>query len=223
MKDATLKPSVVYPDSDGMPMADNTVQLEMITKIKEGIDLAVRGRDDVFVGGDLLWYYAEGDPKSRIAPDVMIAFGRPPGARSSYLQWEEGGVAPQFVIEVLSPSNSPTEMARKRAIYESLGVLEYLEIEPEREELRAWSRVGGRLVEQRVRGEWVSSRVGLRIDTRAGLAFRMPDGAVFQKPSEWIARERQRADAERQRADAERQRADELARQLDELRQRSRA
>ena len=53
-------------------------------------------RDDpnVFVAGDLLWYPVEGDPKTRMAPDTMVAFGRPKGYRGSYKQWVEGGSRP---------------------------------------------------------------------------------------------------------------------------------
>ncbi len=235
MNDTTLERSVVYPDSDGLPMADNTLQWAMIVLIKVGLDLAFRARDDVFVAGDLLWYYAEGDPTQRIAPDVMVAIGRPPSNRSSYRQWEEGGIAPQLVVEFLSPSNTAAEMVRKRAIYASLGVQEYLEIEPELEQLRVWHRVGEELVEQRVGATWTSARLGLSIDTRHGLAFRVGDGPVFQAPSEWIAHEQARANEERRlkdeerrrtaelegRLEAERLRADELQRRLDELQRRA--
>lgn len=61
--------------------------------------------EDVCVATDLLWYPVEGRPDIRTAPEVMLSFGRPKGHRSSYKQWEEGGLAPQVVFEVLSPSN----------------------------------------------------------------------------------------------------------------------
>ena len=98
---------VIYPDSDGQPMADNTLQFRWIVTIKEGLAHLFMDRPDVFVAGDLLWYPVEGDPKTRIAPDAMVAFGRPKGDRGSYKQWEEGGIAPQVVFEVLSPGNRP--------------------------------------------------------------------------------------------------------------------
>ena len=68
----------------------------------------------MFVAGSLLWYPVEGDNTTRIDTDVMVAFGRPKGYRGSYMQWVEGGIAPQVVFEVLSPGNRPGEMEQKR-------------------------------------------------------------------------------------------------------------
>src|SRR6516164_4681448 len=99
------RPAIVYPDSDGEPMADNTLKYERIVTIKGNLDILYLDRADVFVAGDMLWYPVEGDPTTRMAPDVMVAFGRPKGYRGSYRQWEEGGIAPQVVFEILSPGN----------------------------------------------------------------------------------------------------------------------
>src|SRR4051812_37685670 len=92
-------PEVVYPESDGEPMADNTLQWDWIATIKTNLEDLFRDRPDVFVAGDLLWYPVEGRPEIRAAPDAMVAFGRPRGHRRSYLQWKEGGIAPQVVFE----------------------------------------------------------------------------------------------------------------------------
>ena len=107
--------AIVYPDSDGMPMADNTQQFRTIVTIKENLESLFHNRDDVFVAGDLLWYPVEGRPDIRRAPDVLVAFGRPKGDRGLYRQWEEWGIAPQVVFEVLSPGNTAEELTEKRA------------------------------------------------------------------------------------------------------------
>src|SRR5207302_5944114 len=96
---------LLYPDSDGQPMAENTLQYQWIVTIQGNLDDLYRNDADVFVAGDLLWYPEEGKPTVRIAPDILIAFGRPKGYRGSYKQWEEGGIAPQVVFEILSPGN----------------------------------------------------------------------------------------------------------------------
>src|SRR5258708_3071681 len=108
------EPEIYYPDSDGQPMADNTVQFNKIFYLKEGFEDLYRDNPNVFVAGDLLWYPVKGDNTISMAPDTMIAFGRPKGDRGSYKQWEEGGIAPQVVFEILSPSNTVDEMLRKR-------------------------------------------------------------------------------------------------------------
>jgi hypothetical protein len=35
-----VRPTVVYPESDGQPLADNTVQFQWITTIKGGLEAA---------------------------------------------------------------------------------------------------------------------------------------------------------------------------------------
>ncbi len=68
-----------YPDSDGMPMADNTPQFQWIVTLKEGIGVLFRDDPDVFVAGDLLYYPVERRPDIRIAPDVLVTFDAPKG------------------------------------------------------------------------------------------------------------------------------------------------
>ena len=72
----TVKP-IVYPDSDGQPMADNTKQFEELTALKQGCEAAFAEQENVFVAGDLLWYPVEGQPATHLAPDVLVVFGRP--------------------------------------------------------------------------------------------------------------------------------------------------
>src|SRR5208282_4133963 len=102
---------------------------------------------DVFVAADLFWYPVERHPEIVVAPDAFVVFGRPKGDRRSYLQWEEGNIAPQVVFEVRSPSNYEAEMERKFNFYEKYGVDEYYIYDPDRVKLSGWLRQGDRLVE----------------------------------------------------------------------------
>ena len=99
------RPAIVYPESDGQPIAENTLQFQWIVTIEGGLDALFINDPNVFVAGDLLWYPVEGEPTIRAAPDSMVVFGRPKGDRGSYSQWEEGGIPPQVVFEILSPGN----------------------------------------------------------------------------------------------------------------------
>src|SRR5207248_4491498 len=155
------RPKVIYPDSDGQPMADNTLQFEWITTIKGNLDALFLDNPNVFVAGDLLWYPVEGNNTLRFAPDVMVAFGRPKGYRGSYRQWEEGGVAPQVVFEVLSPGNRFGEMARKFIFYEQYGVQEYYVYDPDRVRLKAHRRRDGEFEEIDDANGWVSPLLGI--------------------------------------------------------------
>ena len=92
---AETTPEIIYPDSDGQPMADNTKQYQWIVKIKENLEILFASNPDVFIAGDLLWYAVEGNPKIRQAPDVLVVFGRPKGDRGSYQQWKENPRIPE--------------------------------------------------------------------------------------------------------------------------------
>lgn len=118
----TASSSIVYPESDGQPLAENTKQLRWIVVLYGNLAALYRDRDDVFVAGDLFWYPVEGHPEINIAPDVLVVFGRPKGDRGSYQQWLEGHIPLTVVFEVLSPGNSFLEMDNKLEFCEDHGV-----------------------------------------------------------------------------------------------------
>lgn len=171
-----------YPQTDGLPMAENTVQYHWLTLIKDNLEVLFRDRDDVFVAGDLFWYPVEGQPKTVLAPDVLVALGRPKGDRPSYLQWQEGNVPPQVVFEVASPGNRWAEWLRKYKFYERHGVGEYYLLDPEEGTLTVYLRQGGELVEQSFGTSfWQSPALGITFDFGAdgGLSILFPDGTPF--------------------------------------------
>jgi Uma2 family endonuclease len=171
---------IVYPDSDGKPIAENTLQFRWIVTIKEGLDRVFHDRPIVFVAGDLFWYPVEGHPEICLAPDALVAFGRPKGDRGSYKQWQEGGIAPQVVFEVLSPGNTYQEMRRKLEFYESHGVEEYYLYDPDNLVLEGWRRTNERLAEIPRMDGWISPRLGVRFDLSGSeLAIFGPDGRRF--------------------------------------------
>lgn len=219
------KPKIEYPDSDGQPMADNTLQFQWIVTLQGGLDAMFRDDPDVFVAGDLLWYPVEGDNKLCVAPDTLVAFGRPKGYRGSYRQWEEDGVAPQVVFEVLSPNNRWSEMMAKFRFYECYGVEEYFVFDPDKVVLEGWIRQGDRLVPIENTNGWSSPRLGVRFDLSSGdLQVLRPDGQPFATYVELVEqndRERQLAERERQLAERERHRAEQEHHRAEQERQRA--
>jgi putative restriction endonuclease len=222
-----VRPAIEYPDSDGLPMSDNTRQFKWIGTIMWGLDAMFLDDPNVFVAGDLLWYPVEGEPTIRIGPDVLVAFNRPKGYRGSYKQWEEGNQAPQVIFETLSPGNRPDEMERKFQFYERYGVEEYYIYDPDDGSLEGWRRVGDHLEAIPQMAGFVSPLLGIVFDPGEGpdnLRIFRPDGILFLTASEWIQKsetERRRADEERLRADEERLRADEERLRADEERLRA--
>ncbi|QDZ39001.1 hypothetical protein FRE64_03030 [Euhalothece natronophila Z-M001] len=175
-----LNRSLIYPDSDGQPMADNTKQFRWIVLIKENLELLFANDPEVFVAGDLLWYPVEGHPEIRVAPDAMVVFGRPKGDRGSYRQWEEDNIAPQVVFEILSPGNRLREMTRKWEFYDRYGVEEYYIYDPDDNELEGLQRQEGRLRVIPEIDHWVSPRLEIKfVPTPETLEIYRPDGRKF--------------------------------------------
>jgi Uma2 family endonuclease len=197
-------PAVVYPCSDGKPMADNTLQYEWIVRLKGGFEASC---PTAFVAGDLLWYFEEGNPAKSVAPDVLVVFGRPRGHRMSWLPWEENGASPQIVVEVWSPGNRWPERIRKHKLYEQLGVQEFIAYDPDANELVVYAQGPGGLAEVDLAGGWTSPLSGVRFVPGEKLEVYGPDGRRLPFFDELVA-EREKAEAEREKAEAEREKAE---------------
>jgi Uma2 family endonuclease len=228
------KSEVIYPDCDGNPMSDNTLQFSWIVKIKENLEILFANEPNVFIAGDLLWYPIEGDNKTRRAPDTMVAFGRAKGYRGSYQQWLEDNIAPQVVFEVLSPGNRLAEMTAKFEFYDRYGVEEYYIYDPDRIDFTGWVRRDGKLQGISDIAGWVSPRLGVRFELGEELEIYTPTGELFLSPVEisqkaeaaQLEATRQQARAtlaesqvqlERDRANAAEQKAAIMAAKLREL------
>jgi Uma2 family endonuclease len=227
---AEITSEIIYPDSDGQPMSDNTKQFRWIVIIKENLEIMFANNDDVFVAGDLLWYPVEGNNKIRQAPDAMVVFGRPKGDRGSYKQWAENNIPPQVVFEILSPGNRAGKMADKLLFYQRYGVEEYYIYDPDGIELVGLQRSGDWLEKIEQMNGWESPLLGIRFELKDDtLEIYRPDGQKFLTPVELdqlreaerqrAEQEKQRAEQERQRAEQERERAENAIAQLEEQQQ----
>ncbi|MDP7252249.1 MAG: Uma2 family endonuclease [Planctomycetota bacterium] len=211
-----LKRQITYPDSDVEDISSSTLQWGSSRAIKDGMEKLFRKDPNVFVAGNLLWYPIEGDNKTRIGPDVLVAFGRPKGYRGSYKQWEEGGIPPQVAFEILSPGNRSQEMDRKFRFYEKYGVEEYYIYDPDNLEFVGHIREGEVLAEIPEMNGWVSPRMKLRFESEPESQFRLfePDGTPFATYLELVDKA-EKAEQERTQA---RQERDEAKRRAENLR-----
>ena len=126
---------IYYPESDGKPIAESDYQRIPLAYAVEALDYFFRDRADVYVSGNLLIYYEEGDPDLSVSPDVFVALGVPKGERRSYFVWKEGK-APDFVVEITSRSTKGEDQGTKRGVYAYLGVREYFQYDPTGDYLR---------------------------------------------------------------------------------------
>lgn len=203
-QETTIK--VIYPESDGQPMADNTEQFAWIVKIKENLEILFASPSDVFIAGDLFWYPVKGNPNIKQAPDTMVVFGRPKGKRGSYLQWNEDNIPPQVVFEILSPGNTLKEMTKKLQFYQRYGVEEYYIYDPHKNDLNGLLRSEDSFEVIEEMNGWVSPRLGISFTvTPDTLEIFSPTGQKFLTTVEidqLREQERQRAEREYQAKEA---------------------
>lgn len=218
----SLSPTeIIYPESDGKPMADNTKQFRWIVVIQQNLDWMFANDPNVFVAGDLFWYPVQGKPRIVTAPDVMVVVGRPKGERGSYQQWLEGNITPQVVFEILSPSNSTVEMDKKLLFYERYGVEEYYIYNPDKDELQAWIRHEEGLESLESLNDYISPRLGIRFDCSGEeLKIDRPDGQKFFsyiEINQMLEEERQQLAQVQAELEAEKMRSQRLAERLREM------
>ena len=121
---APTETTELYPDSDGQPMAVSDRHRRILTRTLGVFDTHFAERPEVYVSGDILMYYVEGDPRKSVAPDVLVTFGMGKKNRRTYLVWEEGKV-PDFVMEFSSKGTYRNDLGSKMELYASLGIQDY--------------------------------------------------------------------------------------------------
>ena len=208
---------VEYPDSDGLPMAENTVQCRAIREAMGALEHHYKPAREVGIASDLLLYYRQGDPATSVAPDLMVSFDVRMLGLPSYKLWEVGK-PPEFVLEVSSQSSRELDRTKKVELYAGLGVREYFVFDPGDPEdvgdgqdgklsgYRLWGRKYVESGESSDRGrELESEELGLLLRPEGKLVrFRDPvtgkDLPLHQEDLDG------RLEAEERRAEAERER-----------------
>lgn len=148
--------TIVYPDSDGMPLPDGEYQAPLYRKVVLTLELHFAGVSGVRVNGDTFIYYVEGNPRRSVSPDCYVVFGLSEDAEESirrnntYLLWEVGK-PPDFVLEIASESTARVDLGRKRDLYAEIGVSEYWRYDETGGEFYGEPLVGERLID----GEYI--------------------------------------------------------------------
>ena len=128
------------------PVEDSMLQELAIDRITRLLRERYEDRPDVFISGTVFVSYDITNGNARVGPDLFIAFDVDvAGIRENlpnFWIWETGK-APDFVMEVASPSTAANDLGWKRELYQQLGIQEYWRFDP----------TGGRLYGQALAGE----------------------------------------------------------------------
>lgn len=129
-----LEQEIEYPTSDGQPMAETTLHRKVMSHTIGALERRYAGVPDVWVGGNLLLYYQQGNPKKCVAPDVLLVQGVAKRDRDIYLLWEEK--PPALIFEITSKKTRREDTDSKPSLYERLGVTELVLFDPYGEYLK---------------------------------------------------------------------------------------
>ena len=175
------------------------------------------------VAAEMFIYYEEGNPRVFVAPDVYVIPNVGNELRRSYFTWLESEV-PKFAMEVISHSTVRNDLARKWDLYQSWGVQEYWQYDPEGQSMRPLLR-GNQLVD----GQYVP--IDVEVDSETGRCqgfspvlnlelhgrrawFRFRDPATGRYLPNLEETEQARAQEQAARLAAEQERAEERAGRL---------
>jgi Uma2 family endonuclease len=206
-----LSPQVsiqTYPSSDGEPVAETFAHLYAMLITLEVLRQYLAGQRATVLSNQFL-YYAQGFPRLRVAPDVMVIFDVEPGGRDNYKIWEEGQT-PAVIFEITSQGTQEQDQSFKKTLYAQLEVQEYWLFDPKGdwipEQLRGYRLAGE---DYAPITDSISQRLSLRLAVEGSLIsfYRLDTGEKLLIPDEMAAaleESTHQLEAERQRrAEAE--------------------
>jgi Uma2 family endonuclease len=173
---------VHYPESDGRPMGETDLHRDAMIRTIELLKHHFRGQK-VYVSGDLLVYYEQGNPKKFVIPDAFVVKDREPRRRRIWKIWVEGK-GPDVVIETTSRKTKRKDLMDKPAVYAHIGVKEYFLFDPEGDyldpPLQGHRLTGGSYssIQPDATGALVSEELGLRLRVEGGelMLYRLDTG-----------------------------------------------
>ena len=136
---------IELPDEDFEPMPEGDIQRRNLSYATEALKLWFEKQDNVYVSGNLFIRYEQDLAEKRVAPDIFVVFGMSNKDRVSYTIGEDGGKAPDFVLEVISKGTRTKDRKQNPLIYKYLGVKEYFQYDPSSKLLQSRSLNGVRL------------------------------------------------------------------------------
>jgi Uma2 family endonuclease len=168
--------AVHYPESDGRPMGETDLHRKAMVRHIELLEHHFQGQR-VYVSGDLLVYYEQGNPKKFVVPDLFVVKGANPGLRRIYKIWVEGKV-PNVAIETTSKKTRRQDVDIKPVLFARIGIQEYFLFDPTQDyldpPLQGYRMIEGKYepIKPDANGALISNELSLRLRFEDGvLAF----------------------------------------------------
>jgi len=167
---------IYYPESDGKPVGETGFHIAALFHLWQALRFHYRNTPNVYVAGDLLFYYEEGNPAQFKVPDVFVVKGIPKHDRRIYQLWKEKR-SPCAIFEITSRGTRSEDVGSKRTLYEMLGVQEYYLFDPLEEYLRP--RLQGYVLVAGIYQPLKPSNDGSLLSRELGLVLR-PEGTLLR-------------------------------------------
>ena len=148
--DAQIASMVWEPEPEPFGMNQYPIFRDMFPTL-DALIMRNRSPESTFINTNTFICYDPTDLNRRLAPDFYVSFGVDAHSirdRLTYLPWE-AGKAPDFVLEIASPTTAGNDLTRKRDIYALVGVTEYWRFDPTGGELYGEALAGETLVDGR--------------------------------------------------------------------------
>ena len=173
MATATRTRQIEYPTSDGKPMAETDLHRKEMMRLLLMLERWFAAEPLVYVSGNLLVYYEEGNPRKHVAPDVFMVRGVRKKDRDYFLCWQEAQF-PHVIIEITSKTTRREDTNKKFTLYRDVfKTKEYILFDPYGEyldpRLQGYRLVRGKYVPiTPTDGRLVSQALGLQLEAWDG-------------------------------------------------------
>ncbi len=199
-------------------MAETDTHRNLMFDMIQRLSFRYQDDADVYVSGNLLLFYEEGNKRKHVSPDVFVVFGVKKMDRLNYLLWQERK-SPEFITEITSSSTRNEDKKKKLVLYRDIiKVKEYFQFDPFGDYLNPRLQ-GFRLLDGDyvpivpIDGRLPSEVLGLHLEARGDklLLYDPTTGQYVPTPEERAEQEKLKAEQEKLMAEQEKQNADEKA------------
>jgi Uma2 family endonuclease len=209
--------SKIESDEPEMESSLHYVQLALLVACLEWL---WREKNDFFIGANLTVYYSEQQLRNRdfLGPDFFLVRNTQKRPRWSWVVWQEDGMYPDLIIELLSESTAKVDRNEKKILYQNCWRNpEYFWFDPENLDFAGFRLIGQKYQEivanesGRLWSDVLELYLGI---SEEKLRYFTPDGQLVPTPEEAALQAQQQAQQAQQQAQQAQQRAERLAAQL---------